>query len=376
MTRLCYYALVALFLCGCTHKENKNGGLPLDAQIIEIKRANLNSKEAGLTIDHVIKLQTSDKALINQIAKVVNFKDKLYIFTAIPQNNVYIFTANGEFLYKITKGRANNEVFYPMDISVDEKNGKVLVLDFYRNIKEFSLDGKYLASHSFPESQFYLESVGENNSVLLFCPNMSSKNEFTCYLKDGKTSLKGLYKTRYVGEGYQNFGALTKLNQDSVLVCPLFSDTIYLFNNKNKCLDPYYVVDCDGDSANAPGRIETFNSLQEYTQSIGEKHWFSGPKSVLLSRGKIFFNYGQNNKWGVFDSRKASLTVYERMFDDLPNYFGKVGQDNGTIIYAYDIPWLQNHFQEYPPVTEMGKKIEAMCGNEEDNPILVFAKIK
>lgn len=103
------------------------------------------SEKAALQVVDAIKLQTTKKSLINQIAKIIKYGDYLFILTQVPQNNILIFKADGTFLTKITKGRANNEVIYPTDISIDEMNDRLFVLDFYRTFKVFSLDGKYLS---------------------------------------------------------------------------------------------------------------------------------------------------------------------------------------------------------------------------------------
>ena len=107
------------------------------------------SEKAALQVVDAIKLQTTKKSLINQIAKIIKYGDYLFILTQVPQNNILIFKTDGTFLTKITKGRANNEVIYPTDISIDEMNDRLFVLDFYRTFKVFSLDGKYL-SHTPP----------------------------------------------------------------------------------------------------------------------------------------------------------------------------------------------------------------------------------
>lgn len=331
------------------------------------------SEKAALQVVDAIKLQTSSKSLINQIAKIIKYGDYLFIFTQIPQNNILIFKADGTFLTKITKGRANNEVIYPTDISIDEVNDRLYVLDFYRTFKVFSLDGKYLSHTPLSEPQFNLESVGSQGACLFYCLNMTSKNQFTGYY--GKDELTGVYKCPYSAKGYANLAYLSKFHQDSILVAPFFSDTVYLFNTQTAVLDPYIVFDFHGKSANQIDRVRDCMNLDDYLEPIETKGFYSGPMNPVFVNGKLWFGFRNTDEaYNIFDTRTRTLTTYEKLFDELPNHYGKAGHNNEYIIYPFDIPRLKKHFEEYPPITEQGKKIEAMCSDEEDNPIIVFAK--
>lgn len=331
------------------------------------------SEQAALQVIDAIKLQTTKKSLINQIAKIIRYGDYLFILTQVPQNSVFIFNADGTFLTKITKGRANNEVFYPTDISIDETTDRLFVLDFYRTLKVFSLDGKYLSHATLSDPQFNLESVGNQGLCVFYCLNMTSKNQFTGYC--GKDKLTGIYRCPYSAKGYANFAYLSKIHQDSVLVAPFFSDTVYLFNTRTSALDPYIVFDFHGKSANQIDRIRECKSLDDYMEPIETKGFYSGSINPVFVNGKLWFGFqNMEEAYNIFDTRTRTLTTYEKLFDELPNHYGKAGQNGEQIIYPFDIPWLKKHFEKHPPVTEQGKRIEAMCANEDDNPIIVFAK--
>ena len=46
------------------------------------------SEKAALQVVDAIKLQTTKKSLINQIAKIIKYGDYLFILTQVPQNNI------------------------------------------------------------------------------------------------------------------------------------------------------------------------------------------------------------------------------------------------------------------------------------------------
>lgn len=370
------YCFICALLYGCTTENDLEDNSSQNIHIIDINDAKIDRENSGLTIDHFIKLDTPDKALIDQIAKVICYDEKLYILTTIPYNSVYIFSSKGAFLHKFTNGRANNELIYPFDISIDEYNNELLILDNYRIIKRFTPDGRYISQKTLAYPQLYVESIGREGTELFFSPNISFKSQFSGYHMERRGKLAGIYKSLYAGKTYLNSGVLTKLTQDSVLLCPLFSDTIYLYNMQRGKFDPYFVLNSGNRSANRPSRLETFEDLSTYLQAIKQNRWYSGPNHVLLSDGRLFFHYGPTDRWSVFDSHSRTTTIYERMFDELPNCFGKAGQNDNKLIYAYDIVWLQGYYHKHPPVSPIAKEIARACENEEDNPIVVFAKIK
>lgn len=90
------YCFICALLYGCT-TENDLEDNSSQIYISLISMMQIDRENSGLTIDHFIKLDTPDKALIDQIAKVICYDEKLYILTTIPYNSVYIFSSKGAF---------------------------------------------------------------------------------------------------------------------------------------------------------------------------------------------------------------------------------------------------------------------------------------
>ena len=363
--------LAALLLNGCRTGCRTGSSGPEAACLIRMDRAEELRGQAPLNVDGFVKLQTTDEAVVGRIAKVVSCGERLYILTEVPQNDVFVFSDDGTFLYKLQKGRADNELVYPTDISVDEASGRLLVLDLYRSVKFYAPDGRYEAKVAFDQPQGYVESCGPHRAVL-YSMNMSGRKEHDGYFLDRTNRLRGIYRSAYEGEGYRLPGVLTKFAPDSVLLCPLFSDTVYLCTAGGE-LQPRFIMECGGRSANDRERIRSLGSLAEYIDGTRAQRRYSGPEAVFYAHPRFFFHYGQPGKWAVYDAGLDETTLYSRMFDDLPACYGKAGQDGRRAIYAYDIAHLLGYFERHPPQTDMGRRIAAVCTDEEENPILVFA---
>ena len=363
--------LAALLLNGC--RTGSSG--PEAARLIRMDRTEEQTARAALNVDGFVKLQTPDEAVVGEIVKVIPSGDYLYVLTAAPRNEVFLFTAEGCLLRKIPKGRANNEIIYPTDISVDEASGNLYVLDNYRTVKEFTAEGVFRRSDTFREPQFFLEHTGSGDRLIFYNQNARHADGGSkCSVKSmSRGKMQGIYRNGAAFDGAFNPGYLTKFDRDSLLVCPIFSDTIYLYAAGR--LAPCFVFDFAGKSANTPQRLQNFRDFFDYASATRSGAFCSGARFVTFIGGKMVFALG-GREWFVYEQHTGRLTAHEHLFDDLPDLYAKIGQDSRRAIYAYDIAHLLGHFERHPPQTDMGRRIAAVCTDEEENPILVFATIQ
>lgn len=214
--------LILILLQSCSQNQSSSETHSTEAaKVLDINNIKINNTEPALSVSEVIKLETvGNKALINQISKIIRYDKQLYILTQVPQNGVFIFSDNGVFNCKIPKGRANNELLYPMDIALDESTGNLLVLDLYRAVKVFSATGKYKKLINLDIPLFHLEHM--RNDDLVFYSSNIAKNTHNFYCYDQDRKLKGLYKNLYKGKPYLFSDILTKLNPDSLFVHSVF----------------------------------------------------------------------------------------------------------------------------------------------------------
>lgn len=332
---------------------------------IDIERAEVRKDGAAFDVTDAVKLEMTDGAIVNQVDKIVVCDDRLVILTKIPQNDVFIFGRDGRFRSKINKGRANYEIQYPTDISVDEKSGRLLILDKYRMVKSYSLEGKFIGSFEFSEPQFYLECIGRER--YLFYGMTAFDNPFLAYFGTGDGALRGIYEPRHryslALQGY-----LSKIAPDCSMICPIFSDTIYRFDARAVRPEPWIVFDLHGRSANS----ESYDDVEEYRKS-GR---YSGGLACHYVDGKLAFGLYTHDGFYVYDTKTDWLVCYPKLFEELPDLYGRQGQTDREVLFAYETGWLKGHFAEFPPETDCGRRIEAMCADEEDNPIILFATLR
>jgi hypothetical protein len=136
----------------------------------------------------VIKLETTEKNLINEI-KRIKYYDSRYLILDERSQQIFCFDEDGSFVYKIdSQGRGQGEYHYITDFSIDEKNKQMVVLDpVVQRVHFFDLNGSFLSSHDIKSEKV----LGLNriyplrDSLLLLISNTFERLHFYS-LKDEK----------------------------------------------------------------------------------------------------------------------------------------------------------------------------------------------
>lgn len=374
-TLLACICAVALTLAACNPKSKY---VPNEGAIttIEVDVNQVEGQEKPLFSDlKYIKLETSEASLIENVVKVIPFEDKLFLLTSLG-GNVAVFDTTGKFCYKLLKGNGPNEIIYPTDIAIDRRAKRVTVLDSYQKTKTFDLQGNSIGeAKNYKTPSLYLETLGEG--VLFVDPNLSSQSDhyLRYFMKEGKQV--DLLPKFIGGMAFSQPSFFTKLNEDSVLINHIFSDTIYLLDAVRQEMQPRYVIDLKGRSVNRkesldqiPGYFEYFNYLEKYNM-------VSGPSDFALLGDKIFLslNCGGKPLFVAHNLTDHTSHIHTRLFDGLPNNYNSSGRSDRHMYFKFDIPWLIEYFNENAPNTAVTKAIKAACTNENDNPILILGSI-
>ena len=365
MKKAIIISIISLIFFGCNiqnHQQTTN----MKMLSIDFNDPTIFSDEPALTKVRYLKLETSDECLIEGIYKVLVHDSLMYILTTPGKGNLFIFNNQGRFISKFSKGEGPEEIIYPTDIAINDKNQSLMVLDTYRTIKEFSLNGKFLRKTIFEKPYFSLESVGDE--ILLFDPNSQAKSEYYLHtLSADKDFLKKPFKGTFFA--LPNF--FTKISPEKVLVSHMFSDTIYTFEKSNQ-LRPYLYLDFHGKNANTSSVFNEVHSLGEYSKMANERDLISGPSNFsVLGDDKFFFTLkGKKNLFATSTGDK--VTLHKQLFQDLPNIYGSSGRTDKEVIFVTDMPWLMEYFQENNPQSVNIKQLKQLCTNEDDNPVLFF----
>lgn len=343
---------------------------------IDIENEALHSEKPALTKLHYVKLATKEDCLLEDVTKVIPYKDKLFILSSPGEGNIYVFDSKGNYLYKMKKGEGPEEIMYPVDMTINEEKKCLIVLDAYKNIKEYDLEtGCFLKKIAIKEPFYSIESIG--NDFLLFDPNSRAKSDFYLRYLSEKEEHHDLFPKVVKGSLFSLPNFFTKMSDTEVLVSCIFSDTIFYINTTQQGLSPYVVLDFQKRAANNLRSLEGVQSLGKYLKNAKDQRFVTGPCDLCNWEGNLFFTLkGVANYFVTYDAKGSKLLLHKTLFEGLPNIYASVGRTSKEVIYAIDMPWLMEYFNENPqPGSGIVGQLRQECNNSDDNPVLLFASV-
>lgn len=373
---LSFIVVILVLLCGCQTSSNT---MPSAYKELNIDLSNPNlvtTKNVFKNIDFV-KLETTDKSIFDNVGKVIHFDNKLFICTTLERGvSVLAFKDNGEFIFKLERGRAPEETIFPTDITIDAENNLLLVLDRYRVLKYYDFNGKYIKSINLDNDIMYCEMLG--NKIISFDSDKDKKTNYYGKIWN-KTEIEKQFMPKIISDIRKNPilypYPFSKFSKDSLFVSCYFSDTIYCVSNKGENTSPCYVLNYNGRSANKADRLNKIKTLYEYGQLCNDQNYGSGPQNFVKSNNKLFFI--TQKYFVVYDLIQNIVTLHTNLFNGLPNRYSIAGYDQKSIIFSITTPQLMEYFEmnkSSESDSEIVKKLRAICTNEDDNPILLFCK--
>lgn len=367
--------LILLILTSCNKKSNISDK---NQQALSINTENcvLQTEKPALSKLRYIKLETKQECLLEDVTKVVCYNNKLYILSALGNGNVYIFDDKGNFQYKLNKGEGPEDIMYPTDIAINEEKNSLVVLDLYRNIKEFNAqNGDFLKNTTIKEPFLSIETIGSD--FLLFDPNTQSKSDFYLrYLQEGG-NYNNLFPKVSKGKLFSSPNFFTKINSKELLVSCIFSDTIYHINNDTKQLAPYLILDFQENGANRSQYLEEAQSLGKYMKNAKDRKLITGPRDLSHLGENLFFTLNSKDNYFVtFNAKENKAYLHTTLFDGLPNIYVSSGRTDKEVIFTMDIPWLMEYFKDNPDVnSDIISQLKQECNDDNDNPVLLFGSI-
>ena len=338
-----------------------------------------NVKESGVfKIDKIVKLETTNDCLLRPINKVIHHDGKLFIQTQIIKGGeIFAFEESGKFLYGIKCGRGSNEISSALDFTIDPKNNQIMVPEFYKWTKVFDLEGRYVKTLTTP-SVVNIATVGDN--LIGFDSDLPKDWSHFCQIQEGGKVIKQFMPKPQGLLRYTSFVhpcPFTRIDKDNILVCDLFTDTIYCVSEQGHKVWPRYVLNYRGRSCNTPARMKEMSSVGDYFKLCQASNYGSGAQQATQVGDMLFFHIiKQTGEYVTYNGKNKQTIRYSQMLDEsIPGAL--VGNDEHHVIFSASISQLLKFFNEKNPTdTEIIRQLKAACVREDDNPILLFCTFK
>jgi|GEM_PF-2040845 len=116
-----------------------------------IKPLDNSASQFSISILSTTPLSNVPQAFIGEITSITAHGDYFYILDTYKTNSVSIFSNNGEFIFRTTKGSGPGEVIYPFSIFF--KDDQLIIVE-RGSLKHYTDRGEFLFQENFPHAIF------------------------------------------------------------------------------------------------------------------------------------------------------------------------------------------------------------------------------
>ncbi|MDD4782002.1 MAG: 6-bladed beta-propeller [Tissierellia bacterium] len=381
-----YFSILLIICMACNTSNNTS------IKILSIKNNSDNSNIALSKIvssTKMIPLETNDSILIGEINKILCKNNYIYVSDG---RTLFKFDNNGHFVSKINKvGAGPNEYTSITDFQICS-NDKVWIL---------SRKDKRLCNYSWNgilenriRLNFWINNICllTDNSMLLFTGNeteggnkyqlkkidLSTKNIVDNYIKIDNERSKYLFVKSTNHFNYEN-------NSKNGFFFDIFNDTIYgIYSNKIRA--KYYI---DINKKNIPNSFfkKNYDNVMIFFQTLFKNEYAYGTVLFGETNKNFICSYYYNKLCHIslISKYKYKVNDFTNITDDvnLMNYpitltsIPLFIQDNDELIISIQATDIMDYAEKNLKDKDISKlKQSIRYTNEDQNPIIIFSKLK
>jgi hypothetical protein len=229
------YLIIGLLFFSCVSKVSEKR---IDIYEVKIDLGTITEPSIYDFFDtvSVIQLETTDDCLVSDMIYGIKEFNGKYFVLDWKQCALFCFDSEGKYLFKIhSRGQGPNEYIWLDDFNIDPFNNQLILLDPFRSILLYDLDGKFISKTKLPsEISAYNEIFVLNKDTLLF--SSLAEYQILYYSRKEKKIVKKMYekdealhKTTFIS----SYGRIYSYKDSVFLPIPWNNDVINLSDNKN-----------------------------------------------------------------------------------------------------------------------------------------------
>ena len=376
-----FYIFLVFLFSSCkdnTKSDDNYEAVPEKIELGKRQPMKISAISSGMK---VVKLETSEDALLSNINDIKIFDDSIYILDVISKA-IYIFDFEGNFVRKLQKeGRGPGEYLSINDFLIDttdrqleifdKNNMKVNIYDLDNfNFKEsISLPFTFAFTFHKKDGLYYFQTNNARNSI-----GENETNSEVLLYDPSKKQLKPLFDTilpKDENQAWEFYNVFTANQENEVFLSLAWHEQLYkIENHEIKPLISVETTDLEKYpksvfEANYEKRMSFLNS-----KGAGNKiHFFK----MLLYEGKnriVGYGIGYPPKFCYYISLDNGKSIYNT--DSIQNDF-LVGLDSKLEIFKQEKEYLVSLIYYYSANQAL---LDHLKMTQENNPIILLFKMK
>lgn len=373
--------LVHSCISGDNNHQTKHSHIPVDLNKNKIELSSLFKD-----IKPII-LETSDEALIDMMPLVKFTNTHIFIRS---DNSIKIFDFEGRFVKSINKYGAGPEEYTGIsDFNVDRKKNHLEILDkSKKKIMTYNTDGDYIQET--PLDFWALKMIRNNMDGNIYTYSGYERdedniNKFNIINNKKRHGFNEIDMNKSSFLHISNRINFYETSDNDILFFEPFNDTIFTVNSLG--LKPRYTLSFNNGKGNIPNSFYSgnqFSNVFEFFQEFNKHNYVNSTYNVIETDDRlIFYCLNNGSKYLVIHDKAKQITnSYTRIVDDIftDNIDLPFDDDafilfaeKGVVMFLLEPSWFINNRNAI-----VNHQYNSLLQNldEEDNPVLIMAKLK
>ncbi len=366
---VCCFCLSILQSCGkIDSRKDTNNEVQITISSDKLKLSNLVAEM------EIVPLETNENCLVGNISKLMFYDNKVFILDRFVSKGLFVFDAKGRFLYRVGKvGRGPGEFNTPIDFTIDWNKKELLILDNPSRLIFYDITGEYKG-----KTIDLLRDKGGTFSIV------KTKNGYATIAGSREDHLKLLDNNfNYVnsffpflnpdidGGIYPN--PLQVVDDDLVLYRKYCDNTVYRIEKDTILPYKRFVFPF--------GNIK-YQDLKSDTNFKEIKNSYFLIKNFISSSNQIYLVFRKKQDYYIafFGSKSSKIKAFkfsnfenDITFDSYCSVFG-IDRTNNRFIWGSSPERINKAIKEKNIILKENSPLKGL--NAEDNPVLLFTKMK
>lgn len=329
-------------------------------------------------LDEIVPIETTDSYLVSDVKKVIRNNDKIILLSSDNRSVFVIDIHTGKILNHLYQlGGGPGEWNYIMDITFDDVSEQILILNDYKKLLAYSLLGDFLWEENLEALYNYM--TYDKGKAFFYGPldgYSSYPYLFKIYSLKDKT-WEDVGDDRKVEFPIRSKG-LQMVRSKQIWFTALLDFRLYVLDNNE--IKSQYQLNIDTSNLTENLIKKSISNPVEFFNEVMVHELVYNVNSVRETANYLFF-YTNQSELFIVNKEKKETSMIDFSKEGFLNieaydYYPHEGDDNSVMFIIPAERWVKQTNVIQKSLNGLGKQMELLDIQDDDNPILLFLKEK